>query len=376
MRARLGFAIATAVDPDILLLDEVLQTGDEVFREKSRQRIISILTAAKAVVLVTHDMTWVTEFCTRAILIEDGRVTLDGSPEEVVRTHREHSRGTPCGAAGADRADAPGRDRHHRVRGAPDGGARQEGQARHRRSDHPGAHDPGAVEPVPDAAGRCAAGAGRARSPWARGPRRIRSRRCVLAWLRAGMPRVIHLHWVHRYLEPVRGRERWAARRTLLGAASPAPAWCADRLDAPQHRATTTVTGASWRCCFHRQLVELCDAVICHCAATRQLAIEAYGLPRERAGAAARRAPRQLRRLVPGHHRTATRRAPRSAWASTDRVFLFIGQVRRYKGVEDLLRGLPAASTRRMPGWSSPAGRPDHADRASRSRPRPPTIRA
>ncbi|MEZ4597389.1 MAG: hypothetical protein R3C32_11560 [Chloroflexota bacterium] len=57
MRARLGFAIATAVDPDILLLDEVLQTGDEVFREKSRQRIISVLQAAKAVVLVTHDMT-------------------------------------------------------------------------------------------------------------------------------------------------------------------------------------------------------------------------------------------------------------------------------------------------------------------------------
>jgi ABC-type polysaccharide/polyol phosphate transport system ATPase subunit len=91
MRARLGFAIATSVDPDILLLDEVLQTGDEVFREKSRQRIISILTAAKAVVLVTHDMSWVTEFCTRAILIEEGRVTMDGSPDEVVRTHREHS---------------------------------------------------------------------------------------------------------------------------------------------------------------------------------------------------------------------------------------------------------------------------------------------
>jgi ABC-type polysaccharide/polyol phosphate transport system ATPase subunit len=91
MRARLGFAIATAVDPDILLLDEVLQTGDEVFREKSRQRIISVLQAAKAVVLVTHDMTWVTEFCTRALLIEDGRVVMDGAPDEVVRTHREHS---------------------------------------------------------------------------------------------------------------------------------------------------------------------------------------------------------------------------------------------------------------------------------------------
>jgi len=91
MRARLGFSIATAVDPDILLLDEVLQTGDEVFREKSRQRIISVLQAAKAVVLVTHDMTWVTEFCTRALLIEDGRIVLDGAPDEVVRTHKEHS---------------------------------------------------------------------------------------------------------------------------------------------------------------------------------------------------------------------------------------------------------------------------------------------
>ena len=91
MRARLGFAIATAVDPDILLLDEVLQTGDEVFREKSRQRIISVLQAAKAVMLVTHDMTWVTEFCTRAILIEEGRITMDGAPEDVVRAHKEHS---------------------------------------------------------------------------------------------------------------------------------------------------------------------------------------------------------------------------------------------------------------------------------------------
>jgi ABC-2 type transport system ATP-binding protein len=91
MRARLGFSIATAVDPDILLLDEVLQTGDEVFRAKSRQRIIQVLTAAKAVVLVTHDMTWVTEFCTRAMLIENGKVTADGDPRVVVQEHMDHS---------------------------------------------------------------------------------------------------------------------------------------------------------------------------------------------------------------------------------------------------------------------------------------------
>src|SRR6185369_14752220 len=73
MRARLGFAIATSVEPDILLLDEVLATGDAAFREKSKQRVGELVQAAKAIVLVTHDMNWVTDHCNRAILIEKGR---------------------------------------------------------------------------------------------------------------------------------------------------------------------------------------------------------------------------------------------------------------------------------------------------------------
>ena len=91
MRAKLGFSIATAVDPDILLLDEVLQTGDEAFREKSHQRIGEVLAAAKAVVLVSHDMSWITEFANRAILMERGRIVADGKPDEVVALHMEHS---------------------------------------------------------------------------------------------------------------------------------------------------------------------------------------------------------------------------------------------------------------------------------------------
>jgi homopolymeric O-antigen transport system ATP-binding protein len=91
MRARLGFSIATSVDPDILLLDEVLATGDEVFRAKSKARVIELVRAAKAIVLVTHDMNWVTEFCNRAMLLEQGRVVAEGAPAEVVRIHREHS---------------------------------------------------------------------------------------------------------------------------------------------------------------------------------------------------------------------------------------------------------------------------------------------
>jgi ABC-type polysaccharide/polyol phosphate transport system ATPase subunit len=91
MRARLGFSIATSVDPDVLLLDEVLATGDQVFRAKSKARVLEIAAAAKAVVLVTHDMNWVVEFCNRALLLEKGRVVAEGDPAEVVAIHQEHS---------------------------------------------------------------------------------------------------------------------------------------------------------------------------------------------------------------------------------------------------------------------------------------------
>ena len=87
MRARLGFSIATAVDPDILLLDEVLAAGDANFRAKSKARVIELVSGAKAVVLVTHDMEWVREYCNRAILLEKGRVILEGPPDEVTELH-------------------------------------------------------------------------------------------------------------------------------------------------------------------------------------------------------------------------------------------------------------------------------------------------
>lgn len=91
MRARLGFAIATAVDPDILLLDEVLATGDANFRAKSKARVIELVKAAKGVVLVTHDMDWVREYCNRALLLEKGRVILEGPPDEVTALHLERT---------------------------------------------------------------------------------------------------------------------------------------------------------------------------------------------------------------------------------------------------------------------------------------------
>ncbi len=89
MRARLGFSIATAVKPDILLLDEVLGTGDQTFRDRSQQRIHDLMDQAKAIVLVTHDLNSVAEFCTRAILMEQGQLIYEGTPADTVDLYRQ-----------------------------------------------------------------------------------------------------------------------------------------------------------------------------------------------------------------------------------------------------------------------------------------------
>jgi ABC-type polysaccharide/polyol phosphate transport system ATPase subunit len=89
MKARLGFAIATAVTPDILLLDEVLGTGDQTFRARSQARIKELVDKAKAIVLVTHDLTFVTEFCNRAVLLEQGTLVAEGDPAEIVGLYRD-----------------------------------------------------------------------------------------------------------------------------------------------------------------------------------------------------------------------------------------------------------------------------------------------
>jgi len=91
MNARLGFSIATAVEPDVLLLDEVLGTGDATFRAKSQARVVELMKAARAIVLVTHDMSWAREFCNHAILLEGGNVVAAGEPDAVVRVHEERS---------------------------------------------------------------------------------------------------------------------------------------------------------------------------------------------------------------------------------------------------------------------------------------------
>jgi len=91
MRARLGFAVATSVEPDVLLLDEVLSTGDAAFREKSRARIVELKNRAKAIVYVTHDLDSAATFCTRAIELEDGQIVAHGPSSEIVGRYKERA---------------------------------------------------------------------------------------------------------------------------------------------------------------------------------------------------------------------------------------------------------------------------------------------
>lgn len=82
MKIRLAFAISTSIKPEILLIDEVFGAGDANFMEKARTRMISLLDQSSIVVMATHDNNLIREFCTKALLLEGGRVKYFGSVEK------------------------------------------------------------------------------------------------------------------------------------------------------------------------------------------------------------------------------------------------------------------------------------------------------
>ena len=89
MQVRLAFSIAIRANSDILLLDEVLAVGDEAFQRKCYAYFAKLKKEKKTVILVTHSMDSVQQFCSRAILIDKGRVAMDGKPLEVSQRYRE-----------------------------------------------------------------------------------------------------------------------------------------------------------------------------------------------------------------------------------------------------------------------------------------------
>ena len=92
MRARLGFAIATIVEPEILILDEVLSVGDAKFRKKSEKKVMSMFDKGVTVLFVSHSIEQVKRLCNKAILLEKGRIIASGDIEEVAKIYEEKTK--------------------------------------------------------------------------------------------------------------------------------------------------------------------------------------------------------------------------------------------------------------------------------------------
>jgi ABC-2 type transport system ATP-binding protein len=92
MYTRLAFAVATEVDPDILVIDEILAVGDLGFQIKCFDRLKQFRAAGKTILLVTHSMEQVLKYCDRAIFLEKGEILFDGNPEQAVHLYRTNVR--------------------------------------------------------------------------------------------------------------------------------------------------------------------------------------------------------------------------------------------------------------------------------------------
>jgi ABC-type polysaccharide/polyol phosphate transport system ATPase subunit len=92
MLVRLGFAIATSIDPEILLLDEELGTGDARFAAQAARRVQALLERSSIVVLASHSEDLIRKMCNRAILLDHGRVALDGPTDDVLEIYGRMSK--------------------------------------------------------------------------------------------------------------------------------------------------------------------------------------------------------------------------------------------------------------------------------------------
>jgi ABC-type polysaccharide/polyol phosphate transport system ATPase subunit len=88
MLARLGFAVAADVDPDVLVVDEVLAVGDESFQRKSAARMQTLMNGGTAVLLVSHDLHHVEALSHRVLWLDHGHARMLGDPKAVVEAYR------------------------------------------------------------------------------------------------------------------------------------------------------------------------------------------------------------------------------------------------------------------------------------------------
>ena len=87
MLVRLAFSIATAIEPEILLVDEVLGVGDMAFQAKAHQRMKDMMSKARLIVMVSHDLASLAKFCNRGVWMDHGQVRQDGPIDEVIAAY-------------------------------------------------------------------------------------------------------------------------------------------------------------------------------------------------------------------------------------------------------------------------------------------------
>lgn len=93
MKAKLGFSVATLMQPDILIIDEILAVGDVKFRQKSSEKIDSMMEEGVTVLLVSHSIRQIKRICDRCVWIENGRIAMEGDAETVCDAYLESSQG-------------------------------------------------------------------------------------------------------------------------------------------------------------------------------------------------------------------------------------------------------------------------------------------
>lgn len=116
MYVRLAFAVAAHLDPDVLIVDEVLAVGDMEFQRRCLQRMRQVAGEGRTVIFVSHNMGSISALCHRVLLLEGGRAVIDGPPAEAVALYLERTRESSCGRIWADPNTAPGNERA-RLRG-------------------------------------------------------------------------------------------------------------------------------------------------------------------------------------------------------------------------------------------------------------------
>jgi lipopolysaccharide transport system ATP-binding protein len=107
MKVRLAFAVAAHLDPEILIIDEVLSVGDARFQKKCLQKMEDVGQQGRTVLFVSHNMPAVTRLCDRAILLDEGRIIEDGSSDQIVKAYLASGSGTKAKREWHDPAKAP-----------------------------------------------------------------------------------------------------------------------------------------------------------------------------------------------------------------------------------------------------------------------------